>query len=488
MSKLFISYTRQDLEKVLAFKHMIEGVTHQETWFDAKSVEANAEIGKCLIQAIESATQFLFVYSETSEKSQWQRRELEYAVQLNKEITVVCLATPSNDSWLNNFRQYPFVSPKSYIRQLKVASRPESKGSCDQVPWRTSCPETPYINPKRNHNKGCCGCLFLIVLLIGLVGLFWRSAPPSTPSESPEPTVRPYYPSSSSRPNGNVIPNIEPLPHEDEDLLGYHDQELQASPGDYDDACLTTENSSISDSDIVPIPGDPNAADNLSVSTWSIMLIAGCVMLLLLIIIGILGYMLFIKGKKKNTGKIVPVKPTDPPTVVPLFSKPRTIKIFIAGSTSLVAERDALRATISKMYNQYKQDNLVVEAYEYDDFPRDYVEGGQQKLYNDFIRNEANWVVFITNGTMGDKTLLELETAISAHKENGRPKILMYSIPEKASSDPLNSMNSFKELINKENNYWIDYSDINQIRSTFREHLDWDLINFMRDELRRSAS
>lgn len=115
---------------------------------------------------------------------------------------------------------------------------------------------------------------------------------------------------------------------------------------------------------------------------------------------------------------------------LPLFSKRTEIKIFIAGSTRLVAERDALRSTISKMYNQHKSDNLVVEAYEFDDFTREYVEGGQQKLYDDFIRNEADWVVFITDGTIGDKTIWELENAIKVHKETGHPKILMYSIPQ----------------------------------------------------------
>lgn len=172
---------------------------------------------------------------------------------------------------------------------------------------------------------------------------------------------------------------------------------------------------------------------------------------------------------------------------LPIFAQRKEIKIFIAGSTRLVAERDALRATISKMYNQHKSDNLVVEAYEFDDFSREYVEGGQQKLYDNFIRNEANWVVFITDGTIGDKTIWELENAISVHKEKGHPKILMYSIPQNITTDQKQQMSLFKSILNKEDNYWIDYQDINTIRSTFREHLEWDLINLMKQELRRAV-
>lgn len=181
------------------------------------------------------------------------------------------------------------------------------------------------------------------------------------------------------------------------------------------------------------------------------------------------------KKNKKGQGK----------EVLPLFRQTKEIKIFIAGSTRLVSEREALRATISKMYNQHKSDNLVVEAYEFDDFPREYVEGGQQKLYDEFIRNEANWVVFITDGTIGDKTIWELENAIKVHKETGRPKILMYSIPQNITDNQKDQMSQFKSILNREDNYWIDYDDVSTIRSTFREHLEWDLINLMKQELLR---
>lgn len=170
---------------------------------------------------------------------------------------------------------------------------------------------------------------------------------------------------------------------------------------------------------------------------------------------------------------------------VALFSHRKEIKIFIAGSIRLVAEREALRATISKMYNQHKNDNLVIEAYEFDDFTREYVEGGQQALYDNFIRNEANWVVFITDGTVGDRTLWELENAITVHKETGRPKILMYSVSQNITDNQKEQMSQFKSVLIRENNYWIDYDDVNTIRSTFREHLEWDLINLMKQELRR---
>lgn len=166
-----------------------------------------------------------------------------------------------------------------------------------------------------------------------------------------------------------------------------------------------------------------------------------------------------------------------------LLNEKSTIKVFIAGSTRLVAERDALRSVIGQMYNKYKEDNLLIEAYSFDDFPREFTEGGHQKLYDEFIRQEANWVVFITDGEIGEKTIWELENAIKAYKSDKRPKILMYSKPEKAQSSL--QMSSFKELLLEENQYWIDYNSLNDIKTSFRDHLQWDLYNLMKSQYKK---
>lgn len=166
-----------------------------------------------------------------------------------------------------------------------------------------------------------------------------------------------------------------------------------------------------------------------------------------------------------------------------LLNEKSTIKVFIAGSTRLVAERDALRSVIGQMYNKYKEDNLLIEAYSFDDFPREFTEGGHQKLYDEFIRKEANWVVFITDGEIGEKTIWELENAIIAYKSGKRPKILMYSKPEKTQSSQ--QMNSFRKLLLEENQYWIDYNSLIDIKTSFRDHLQWDLYNLMKSQYKK---
>lgn len=166
-----------------------------------------------------------------------------------------------------------------------------------------------------------------------------------------------------------------------------------------------------------------------------------------------------------------------------LLNEQNSIKVFIAGSTRLVAERDALRSVIGQMYNKYKEDNLLIEAYSFDDFPREFTEGGHQKLYDEFIRQEANWVVFITDGEMGEKTIWELENAINAYKSDKHPRILIYSKPEKSQSSL--QMSSFRNLLLKEDQYWIDYNSLDNIKTSFREHLQWDLYDLMKSQFKK---
>lgn len=56
----------------------------------------------------------------------------------------------------------------------------------------------------------------------------------------------------------------------------------------------------------------------------------------------------------------------------------------------------------------------------------------------------------------------------------------MYSKPKSENSS--SEMDSFRKLLCDENQYWIDYTSPNEIKSTFREHLQWDLYNLMKNQ------
>lgn len=152
----------------------------------------------------------------------------------------------------------------------------------------------------------------------------------------------------------------------------------------------------------------------------------------------------------------------------------KSIKCFIAGSKSLQSERDALRAVTCVMYNKWAAKNFRILSYTFEDFERAVVIGGHQKQYNDFILKEADWALFIIDGKIGGITIEEYRIAMDSYKKNGRPKILAFA---KTGSEDNKDIATIKEEINKEHQYWTDYTDINSLKLLFESTLNWDLIN-----------
>lgn len=497
MHRLFISYNRQDQEKVFKIKKQIESALGEKCWMDLEDIRSG-DFAQQILQAIEESYIILFFYSKYSESSQYQRRELEFAIQNNKTIIPLLIDDIPNDSWYyHHFNKYDVVR----IDENNVIP-----------PIQKAIKENKHAVPKASH-FGVSNYLIIILVLLISVILFWvigfiltsapnmSSAPePSTPYDFAECPDFEYIDSCivDTIACDSIIASINKGFNHEEDthftgldikdisVLSVSELELEALRIQYIiDSLKLTNNAEEALYKCHKYQYEINKAlyDRKS-ETESVNLHYLWILLVVpLLTIGVYYKRKRSIGNKKQDAEKETISHKQ--TNVALFSHRKEIKIFIAGSIRLVAEREALRATISKMYNQHKNDNLVIEAYEFDDFTREYVEGGQQALYDNFIRNEANWVVFITDGTVGDKTLWELENAISVHKETGRPKILMYSVSQNITENQKEQMSQFKSVLIRENNYWIDYDDVNTIRSSFREHLEWDLINLMKQELRR---
>ena len=84
---------------------------------------------------------------------------------------------------------------------------------------------------------------------------------------------------------------------------------------------------------------------------------------------------------------------------------------------ALSVERNALIAVVSKMHNRWEAERFRISSYTFEDFNRDVIPGGQQKLYDTFIENDADWCVFIISNGIGEKTLNEYRVAMnSLHK------------------------------------------------------------------------
>lgn len=157
----------------------------------------------------------------------------------------------------------------------------------------------------------------------------------------------------------------------------------------------------------------------------------------------------------------------------------KTIKCFIAGSKTLQQERDALRAVTCVMYNKWDSKNFRILSYTFEDFKKEHTLVPPQEMYNKFIEEEADWALFIIDGEIGGITVNEYRVAMDSFKRNGRPKILALA---KVGSENNEKVAEIREEINKEHQYWTDYTDIVSLKYIFESTLNWDLIRMFQDK------
>lgn len=90
MHKIFISYSRSDYNKVIKLTDDIESVVGKGScWIDLAGIESDRQFVDVIIEAIDKADIFLFMYSKESDKSEWARKEIEYASSEKKRIVFV---------------------------------------------------------------------------------------------------------------------------------------------------------------------------------------------------------------------------------------------------------------------------------------------------------------------------------------------------------------------------------------------------------------
>lgn len=148
------------------------------------------------------------------------------------------------------------------------------------------------------------------------------------------------------------------------------------------------------------------------------------------------------------------------------------LKCFIAGSKTLVRERVVMRSVVSNMYVKWKSQNLLIEAYSFDNFPHTVSDSGHQEEYNQFIDNEADLVLFLFDRKVGENTLKELEIALTSYRQEKRPKIIIYV---KNGGKKCEEISVLKERLLKEDIYWEDYSSMDKLAVVFEKDLN-DLV------------
>ena len=102
--RIFISYKRKDTERVFAIKNKIENATGEKCWIDLDGIESDAQFADVIINAINEAEIFLFMYSKShtkiiDHKKDWTIREISFASKKDKRIVFVNIDNTPLTDW-----------------------------------------------------------------------------------------------------------------------------------------------------------------------------------------------------------------------------------------------------------------------------------------------------------------------------------------------------------------------------------------------------
>ena len=105
MHKIFISYSRQDYAAVVQLKDEIESLLgYGSCWIDLIGIESDRQFVDVIIDAIDKAEIFLFMYSKHSENSVWTRKEIDYANSEKKRIVFLKI----DDAEISKYYRFQF--------------------------------------------------------------------------------------------------------------------------------------------------------------------------------------------------------------------------------------------------------------------------------------------------------------------------------------------------------------------------------------------
>ena len=481
---IFISYCRIDTTVAQQIAYKLEGDGFN-CFFDVDNLQGN-NYTHTIQSVILEAKYVVYIYGKNSEENIWQRRELDLALDCGKEVFSLFLDS-SNDGVINSIllkKSNCSISIDDVCKNIRKGILDVSS-SCSQTKGNVS---ESLINKLLKKRAFLFGGIILFVtcillLLICLGGAVGTMSPPCTSEKFPHPYQINQCTDSICASNTlnrdsvltvfencvscNSSPQLEKSDHLIwgtnsviwtliSVLLGVLLALILRS-------CRIKKNIKLcSDANVsVYIDGRPIAKINAG-EVFATHLNRG-------------EYLIDFHADNDAHHRIIQkIVDTNTHVIFSEFHNKEEIKFkcFIAGSLALSVERNALIAEVSKMHNRWEPEQFRISSYTFEDFNRDVVPGGQQKLYDTFIANEANWCVFIISNGIGEKTLNEYRVAMNSLQTNGHPKILFL-----ASAEPINdgTLVAIKKEIMDANQYWNTCNNLEHMQLIFKSCIEWDV-------------
>lgn len=485
--EIFISYCRIDstIAKQITHKFKDFGLN---CFVDFDALQLGRNYTNTLQSVILESKYVIYIYGENSEDNIWQRRELDLALESGKKVYSLFIK-PCNEGVVSSILKKKTICYTSIDKICNSIQREISPAHCCSISIPSETTEKRLYSRKNRKKR----YIFLaIITLLFIICLLFPNYYTSSP-----PLERPNTCPNTSKQSDNITDSIYSSEILDRDTVYISSKgneqgttKITSTPqlSDWDGMiwtnrcisalgglllgiilvlsikfCRKKRNIKLS-SDVnvsVSIDGKPIAKIDAG-NVFSTHLEKG-------------EYLIDFKANDDKHNRIIQkIIDNNTHVIFSEFINKQEIKFkcFIAGSLALSVERNALIAVVSKMHNRWEAERFRISSYTFEDFNRDVIPGGQQKLYDTFIENDADWCVFIISNGIGEKTLNEYRVAMNSLHKNGHPKILFLASSETTKDETLSAIK--KEIIDA-NQYWNSCNNIEHMQSIFRDCIEWDV-------------
>jgi hypothetical protein len=182
MDKIFISYSRKDMDFVRKLAGDLETAGY-DVWWDITDLEGGDDWVSTIPNAIASSQYFIVILTPNSIESEWVRKEYTQALTLRKKIIPVMLIPCNIPFALNTINFVNFAVGEYEDNFNKLLSPLGYKGKPPEVtPYKKPLFSLPYV---RYGIPGLIG----LALLLAFIFFPKDSPPPETPTPPPTLTV-----------------------------------------------------------------------------------------------------------------------------------------------------------------------------------------------------------------------------------------------------------------------------------------------------------
>lgn len=199
MHKVFISYSRKDIDFVRKLAEDLEKAEY-DVWWDLTDLRGGDDWPRVIPAAIQESQSMVIVLSPNSVASDWVEKEYTQALNLRKKIIPIMLARADVPFALITINYIDFTTPENYVASFEKLLN--ALGYTGEIP----VVQPPMTLPDRLRKYALPIGIGALILLGLLAAIVFRPAPP--PVETATPTSTPTTPAVSFTDTPTVSPTV----------------------------------------------------------------------------------------------------------------------------------------------------------------------------------------------------------------------------------------------------------------------------------------